>query len=103
MTDTPETHPQDREQRYAEALADLCYAGKQLTSGHARNLARLVIAVADAEQTELRAEVERLRVDLDFWKPRPPKCPRCGDTTVLHNSAHLKSGPRWECGPKATR
>jgi hypothetical protein len=69
----------------------------------ANSYARLSNEVFAAEQRAEAAEakVAALEADLSIWKPRPPKCPHCGDTTVGHNSEHLLSGPRWTCDAPA--
>jgi hypothetical protein len=61
-----------REARYAEAITEFERTWRA-TTGEAdeipRAYARAVMAVADAEQAELRAEVERLQGELDVVKP----------------------------------
>ena len=42
-------------------------------------------------------KVEQLEAELAIWKPKPPVCPKCGETSVAHVSQHLISGPRWTC------
>lgn len=91
--------PSEREQRYADSMIQFYGDGVVASpEEHRHRFARAVMKVADAEQAELRAEVERLKRERDNIG-----CSRftCADDLGRANRAHDAQKERAEAAERA--